>query len=87
MIKILLTLESLTDDLKTLWSYARPYRWSLLLASGLMLGQSITSLAVPWLAGQLTTGLLPGDANQSLPINLVFILLLALFAIHSLLTV
>ncbi len=83
----MLTLESLTDDLKTLWSYARPYRWSLLLASGLMLGQSITSLAVPWLAGQLTTGLLPGDANQSLPINLMFISLLALFAIHSLLTV
>lgn len=35
-----------------------PHRWPLAVASILMLAQSVTSLTVPWLAGELTLTLL-----------------------------
>ena len=52
------------SDLRPLLAYAAPYRGALAFAGLLMLLESATALAVPWLGGKLAGGS-PG-ANQAI---------------------
>ncbi len=65
---------------------ALPYRWSLVLAAGLMLGQSIVALTVPWLAGELTLSLLGDGGGTFSSISPIFLVLIAAFATQALLS-
>jgi subfamily B ATP-binding cassette protein MsbA len=63
-----------------------PYRWSLLLAAGLMLGQSIVALTVPWLAGELTLTLIGDGGGTFASSSPIFLLMVAAFAAQAFLS-
>ena len=69
-------------NLRYLLSFATPWRWTLMLCSLLMMGQSAASLAVPWLAGQFAGRLLEGVAQSG---GALLLMLLALLAFQSVL--
>ena len=69
-------------NLRLLLGYAAPYRVSLALAGILMLIETATVLAIPWLGGRFAGDLLAGSQANVGPILLI---LLALFAVQALL--
>lgn len=68
--------------LAVVWQSLRPYRWTLLLAGALMLGESLASLATPWLAGQFA-GYLVAPAGAS-GLQTLFVLWALLFSLQAL---
>jgi ATP-binding cassette, subfamily B, bacterial len=70
-------------NLRFLLSFATPWRWTLAICALLMVGQSVASLAVPWLAGQFAAGLLGGGAQTG---GLLLAGLLGLFAVQAVLS-
>lgn len=75
------------DDLRALFRQTWPYRWALALASVLMMVQSLTSLTVPWLAGQVTASLIDSESGGVLPMNLMFAAMIGLLTVQAGLTV
>ncbi len=69
-------------NLRLLLGFAAPYRSSLALSGLLMLMESGTTLAVPWLGGRFAQHVLSGVANNA---GTVLLALLALFALQALL--
>ena len=69
-------------DMRHLLGYAAPYRWPLALTACFMLLEAVATLAIPWLGGQLASGLLlDGGAD----LQLVLWALIAAFACQALL--
>jgi ATP-binding cassette subfamily B protein len=74
----------LSDELQKLLAYVRPYRWSLVLATLFLLMESATSLAVPWLAGQLVSALLQAPSGLRISLSSLILLLLGLCVVQAL---
>jgi ATP-binding cassette subfamily B protein len=72
-------------ELKSLLSFAAPYRRTLTLCVALMLLESAAALAIPWLGGQLAGVLLPGSQPGSLGIGPVLLAMLCLFVLQAVL--
>ncbi|MEZ5645276.1 MAG: ABC transporter ATP-binding protein [Burkholderiaceae bacterium] len=74
-------------NLRHMLAYARPWRWSLAACVLLMLAETGTALAVPWLAGQFAGGLLGSDGGGAVALDTPVLLggLLALLALQALL--
>jgi subfamily B ATP-binding cassette protein MsbA len=72
-------------ELKSLLSFAVPYRRTLAFCLALMLLESAAALAIPWLGGQLAGVLLPGSQAGSPGIGPVLLAMLALFVLQALL--
>ncbi len=70
--------------IKTLLSYAVPYRAALAFSALLMLAESGMALAVPWLGGHLAESMLSGPSSTAVT-GPVLLGLLALFALQALL--
>lgn len=69
-------------DLRTLFSFAAPYRYRLILVGALTLASSLATLTIPWLAGQMAGGMLtPKSGSQTWLVTL----LLAALALIALL--
>lgn len=73
--------------LRALIAHAMPYRWPLIWASVLMLAQSLASLTVPWLAGELTATLLGAEGRMFASSQPIFLLMLLVFAVQSALSI
>ena len=71
--------------LRSLVTFAAPYRAILALSTLLMLLESAAALGVPWLGGQLAGALLPGDAAGAIGISAILAAMLALFAAQAVL--
>lgn len=69
-------------DFRQIWGFARPWRGTLALCVLLMLAETGTALAVPWLAGQFAVRLLGGLAQAG---SVLLVVLLGLFAMQALL--
>jgi ABC-type multidrug transport system fused ATPase/permease subunit len=69
-------------DLRHLLGYAAPYRWLLALTACFMLLEAVAMLAIPWLGGQLASGLLLDGGGD---LQLVLWALIAAFACQALL--
>ena len=69
-------------NLRLLLGYAAPYRASLALAGFLMLIETVTVLAIPWLGGRFAGDMLAGEHTN---VSRILLLLLALFALQGLL--
>lgn len=65
--------------------YVTPYRGTLLLALLLMLGESVASLASPWLAGQFAQTLLGDETPMRFSINTLLLVWLGILAIQGVL--
>ncbi len=72
-------------ELKSLLSFAAPYRRTLAFCVALMLLESAAALAIPWLGGQLAGALLPGSQAGSPGIGPVLLAMLGLFVLQALL--
>ena len=72
-------------ELKSLLSFAAPYRRTLAFCVALMLLESAAALAIPWLGGQLAGALLPGSRAGSPGIGPVLLAMLGLFVLQALL--
>jgi subfamily B ATP-binding cassette protein MsbA len=72
-------------ELKSLLSFAAPYRRTLTFCVALMLLESAAALAIPWLGGQLAGVLLPGSQPGSLGIGPVLLAMLCLFVLQAVL--
>ena len=72
-------------ELKSLLSFAVPYRRTLAFCVALMLLESAAALAIPWLGGQLAGVLLPGSQAGSPGIGPVLMAMLGLFVLQALL--
>ena len=70
--------------LQLLYSYLRPYRASLLLASLFMLLQSLASLGTPWLAGHFAAGLMGERTELGFGSGQILSLWLGLFVVQAL---
>ena len=68
---------------RTLLSFAAPYKLRLFLLAICMLGSSIVTLAIPWLAGQMAANLLTSDTTSSNRILIVLLLALAVIALFN----
>lgn len=66
-------------QLKLVLRYAAPYRAALLCAALFMVGESLITLSVPWLAGQFAQGLLTGSTWGSLSTLQILAILFAVF--------
>lgn len=73
-----------SEDLRRLLAYVIPYRWSLALITLCLFAESATSLAIPWLAGQLTTPLLSASAAHFSSLTPLILLMLGLCAVQAL---
>jgi ATP-binding cassette subfamily B protein len=77
------TLIPVGADMRRLLSHARPYRWSLLSVSGLMVVEAAAMLSLPWLGGALLGNFLSGDVATAQP--WIIAALLALLAVQAVL--
>lgn len=68
--------------LRKLLPFAYPFRYSLILVGFLMLLESVATLIIPWLVGQLAGGIL---ADESISIGLIVGLLIAMLGLLALL--
>ncbi|MEH6836220.1 MULTISPECIES: ABC transporter ATP-binding protein [Falsihalocynthiibacter] len=68
--------------LRKLLPFAYPFRYPLILVALLMLLESVATLIIPWLVGQLAGGIL---ADETISIGLIVILLIALLGLLGLL--
>ena len=75
-----------SHGLQTLFADALTHRWPLAVASGFMLAQSAAALSVPWLAGELTLTLLGTGGGVFASSDVVFMLMVLVFAIQALLS-
>jgi subfamily B ATP-binding cassette protein MsbA len=71
------------SDLRPLLAYAAPYRSALAFSVLLMLLESATALAVPWLGGKLAGTLLQESTRGDLGVPAVLGALLALFGVQA----
>ena len=69
-------------NVSTLIGYARPYRVSLAFCLALMLLETASSLAIPWLGGRFASGIL---VKSNINLNIVLLGLLLLFAVQAVL--
>ncbi|HEC16987.1 MAG TPA: ABC transporter ATP-binding protein [Sedimenticola sp.] len=69
---------------RTLIGQVTPYRTTLLAACLLMLGESLTALAGPWLAGRFTSALLEAGSGHRPDFKTILLLWLGLLALQSL---
>jgi subfamily B ATP-binding cassette protein MsbA len=74
-----------SHGLQTLFADALAHRWPLAVASGFMLAQSAAALSVPWLAGELTLTLLGSGGGVFASSDVVFMLMVLVFAVQALL--
>jgi ABC-type multidrug transport system fused ATPase/permease subunit len=77
----------MNDELAVVLREARPYRRSLMLASGLMVLQSASALVLPWLGGQLIAALVPSGRGPLLSTDGVFAAMAGLLAFQACLAV
>ncbi len=68
---------------RQLVNYLSPHKSFLILAGGLMLGESLASLATPWFAGQFAEGLLGDEGNLVLSQDKILVLWLVLFVAQA----
>lgn len=73
-------------QLKSLLTNALLQRWPLALASVLMLVQSVFSLTIPWLAGELTLTLLGNEGGVFTSRHSIFLLIVLVLAVQALLS-
>jgi ATP-binding cassette subfamily B protein len=72
-------------EIKTLLTYAVPYRLALALGAALMLCESGVALGVPWLGGRLAEIFFQERASNTPNLQALFLGMLALFAVQALL--
>jgi len=75
-----------SHGLQTLFADALAHRWPLAVASGFMLARSAAALSVPWLAGELTLTLLGTGGGVFASSDVIFMLIVLVFAIQALLS-
>ena len=85
--KTKLTRESLRE-VATLFSYLRPYRWSLTVACAALMLSSLLALCFPFLAGSLMDAAMPGATTHApswLPhsINMVALIMICVLAVQA----
>jgi len=68
---------------RQLVNYLTPHKGILILAGGLMLAESLASLATPWFAGQFAKGLLDNQDGPALSLDTTLTVWLALFVAQA----
>ena len=68
-------------ELRTVLSFAAPYRYRLILVGVLTLASSLATLTIPWLAGQMAGGMLTPNAGSQARLVTLLLSALALIAV------